>query len=84
MTKHDADADIKKPSKSEQALEKLEAALDLMEKATNERPKTAATDGPSEDLAKLRDHNAALKKTNKAVSARLDGAIDQLRTILEN
>lgn len=77
-------AEIMKSSQPQKAWERLDQAVSRMEAAAKVR--LARSDSPdgSGELEAMRERNAALRETSDAVSARLDGAISRLRTILES
>ncbi len=84
MAENDDNMDMLKNAKAERAWEKLETAIVRMEQAAKARPPAGASETDSGEIDELRKKNAALKEAHQAVSARLDGAIGQLKTILES
>ncbi len=76
-------------SKMDQACARLETAVSRLEaalKATapgNGSPNDAPDALMTEELAAVRDENAALKQMNEKVSGRLDSAIGRLKEVLE-
>ncbi|WP_142848775.1 hypothetical protein [Telmatospirillum sp. J64-1] len=63
------------------ALARLEAALGRLEAASIQAGKVE--DGLVAELAQAREQYAALQELTETVSDRLDAAIDQLQTVLE-
>jgi len=84
MAENDDNMDMLKNAKAERAWEKLETAIARMEQAAKARPPAGASETDSGEIDELRKKNATLKEAHQAVSARLDGAIGQLKTILES
>lgn len=84
MAENADNIDMLKNAKAERAWEKLDGAIARMELAAKARPPAAAQEANSGEMDELREKNAALKEAHQAVSARLDGAIGQLKTILES
>lgn len=84
MTTKTNSAEIMKSAQPQKAWERLDQAVSRMEAAAKAR--SARSDAPddSKELDDMREKNSALRETNDIVSARLDGAINRLRTILES
>lgn len=62
----------------EQAVDKLEAAAEESERLSGHAPSEL-----SDALNAVREENASLHETNKAVGNRLDRIIDRLRSVLD-
>ncbi len=74
------DTNIQKATPVERARKQLDEAVVRLEAAVEAR---ADENGLAADLAATRSRNAALKDVTDTVSARLDGAINRLRAVLE-
>lgn len=74
---------VQKPSRLERARERLDKAVARVEAALETRARNGG-DGVSKELEAVRAKNAALKESYRAVSERLEGTIDRLKTILES
>ena len=83
---------IQKPSKVTRAHDRLQDAISRLEYAlANTPPRLSQTSGPEDtvrvnlleqEVERLTQENAALKRINEQVSTRLDGAIERLKKIL--
>ncbi len=74
------DTNMQKATPVERARKQLDEAVARLEAAVEAR---ADENGLAADLAAMRNRNAALKDVTDTVSARLDGAINRLRAVLE-
>ena len=69
----------------DQALNRLEAAQMAFARSEEQKRLSASDKTPDKtgDQKKLQDENRALHDVNDAVSKRLDGVIDRLKSVLE-
>ncbi len=74
------DANIQKPTPVERAQKQLDEAVARLEAALKAHTPAGP---PAAELAAMRTQNAALKDVTATVSARLDGAINRIRAVLE-
>jgi len=84
VTNRTNSAEIMKSAQPQKAWERLDQAVTRMEAAVKARPSLSNDRVDSEESDELRKENSTLKEVNDIVSARLDGAINRLRTILES
>lgn len=71
---------IAKASRVDRAFERLEAALDRLENAVNDRPEMPAADNSA--VESLQRENASLRDLNRLATEKLDVAIGRLERVL--
>jgi hypothetical protein len=84
-------SDIKKAGQVERARQHLDQAVARLEAAVDKRKKSGESgesgesgDRLAEEMEMARSANAAMKKNNDSMSIHLDGAINRLKAVLEN